>query len=1398
MKNLLRHFVLSAALGAAALSLHATDAPATVPTSTAATPGSTWLAKGDVAPQFSALGAKGDTVKLSDFAGKIVIVDVSATWCGPCQAAMPNNDRVYRKYADQGVVLLGITADDSRGNYDSWVERNSEKYQFKMLFDPAGREGWKDSAFNTKYHVSGFPTMFVIGRDGKITETISGGGPGDDYRLEYALGRAGAKVDLAAIPPEPKRDPNEPKSIPAMMKTPAMRASTPMVGMDGGAPKGGGFTPDKFGGVQRGTVVTDFTLTGADGQPVKLSSFRGKTLLVQFNTSNGPQPWVAKLAATYKDQSLAVLAVFSATERADFDKWVAANPNPGFAVAWDPAGKAWAENATNTIFGVGMYPATVVLNSEGKLWSGTIGMGDKVVAMVYSMLARNGVRLTKEHLAALVAAGGAMRAAGTGPMGDAMPAALIKPAPGSDKPAPPRLPTLTVGAAAPDFLMKDVTGNDVHLSNFKGKVVILDFWATWCGPCMASMPHTQELAAKYKDQDVVVLGAGTSDKTASIKEWIPKNQPKYPDIRFGYDVNERGSATFDERASSKLYHVVGIPTQFVIGRDGKITGVVVGYDEGDARAEVALAAAGVRVDAAIVAKGREQIAKEEKENPPAKPEADKKPRPPFRENYGKLKAGETVPDFTVLTPEGKEAKFSDYAKGKTVILDFWATWCGPCQQAMPHYQEIYSKYRDKGVVILGICCFDTREAYANWLETNKGKYTFPTVFDPVGKPAAKDKDAYAKTIMMQLSHGALTPLPTTLVFNATGKFVGNYSGYGEATHDALANLLMIAGVELAPADKPKVFFPAGSAAKPAVKLPGNSETKPGTLQAGAVAPDFAMQTVDGKEVKLSDFKGKVVILDFWATWCGPCIASMPHTQENAAKYKDQGVVVLASGTSDLIAKFKEWIPKNQPKYPDMLFAFDPNERDSATFDQRASQRLYHVVGIPTQFVIGRDGKITATIVGNGGKEDARTEAALARAGVKVDTARVAAGEKQLKAAAEEEAERAAAAKDEEKNPKPHFLVSYGKLKAGQPVPDFTAEDAAGAAVKFSDLAKDKTMVLSFWGAGHGLPAEMLAFQDAWAKKYAAQGVLFLGVGAYGSREDFAKWHAANAPKISFPVVFDPAGAPPRPAKDSMNEMTDEEKAAFKAATREHYGKVIPMAITGGTMAPIPNNLVIDAKGNFLGFYVGAGPQIADSLGNLLLRAGVKLAPEDMPKKVFTAEETKEKPPEPKVDLLKVGATAPDFPATDVEGKPLKVSDYRGKVVILDFWATWCGPCLASMAHTQEVAAHYKDQGVVVLANCTSDARAKFESWVKRNQEQYPDIHFSHDPAERSPDRASHKFYGVGGIPQQFIIDREGKVVALVTGYLKGETILDAALAKAGVKVDPALIAKGAEDLKKRE
>ena len=100
-----------------------------------------------------------------------------------------------------------------------------------------------------------------------------------------------------------------------------------------------------------------------------------------------------------------------------------------------------------------------------------------------------------------------------------------------------------------------------------------------------------------------------------------------------------------------------------------------------------------------------------------------------------------------------------------------------------------------------------------------------------------------------------------------------------------------------------------------------------------------------------------------------------------------------------------------------------------------------------------------------------------------------------------------------------------------------------------------------------------------------------------------------------------------------------------------------------------------------------------------------------------------------------------------------------------------------MPHAQEIADHYKAQDVIVLASCTSDDRAKFEAWVDRRTQEFPDVVFACDPLEKSLERASRKLYGVSGIPQQFVIDKAGKVVAEVGGYQKGEVLLDAALAQ---------------------
>jgi thiol-disulfide isomerase/thioredoxin len=128
---------------------------------------------------------------------------------------------------------------------------------------------------------------------------------------------------------------------------------------------------------------------------------------------------------------------------------------------------------------------------------------------------------------------------------------------------------------APAFSLTDITGKPLKLSDYQGKVVILDFWATWCGPCRIEIPSFVELQKRYASQGFTMIGISIDDSPEPVVDFYKELQMNYP------------VAVGNDRLGELYGGLPGLPTTFVIGRDGRIYAKHVGaYDPHVFEAEV--------------------------------------------------------------------------------------------------------------------------------------------------------------------------------------------------------------------------------------------------------------------------------------------------------------------------------------------------------------------------------------------------------------------------------------------------------------------------------------------------------------------------------------------------------------------------------------------------------------------------------------------------------------------------------------------------------------------------------------------------------------------------------------------------------------------------------------------
>jgi peroxiredoxin len=167
----------------------------------------------------------------------------------------------------------------------------------------------------------------------------------------------------------------------------------------------------------------------------------------------------------------------------------------------------------------------------------------------------------------------------------------------------------------------------------------------------------------------------------------------------------------------------------------------------------------------------------------------------------------------------------------------------------------------------------------------------------------------------------------------------------------LAALVLGFGIARAPLPWPAAWLPQSTAAASGPAC-DPKVAKPAKL-------DFTLKDMNGRDVRLADFKGKVILLDFWATWCGPCKTEIPGFVDLHNRYGKDGLVVIGVSVDDTLDKLKPFVSQFKMNYTVL---------QGLNRDDFVEEAYGPMLGIPTTFIIGRDGKICAKHIGMASKE----------------------------------------------------------------------------------------------------------------------------------------------------------------------------------------------------------------------------------------------------------------------------------------------------------------------------------------------------------------------------------------------------------------------------------------------
>jgi len=333
--------------------------------------------------------------------------------------------------------------------------------------------------------------------------------------------------------------------------------------------------------------------------------------------------------------------------------------------------------------------------------------------------------------------------------------------------------SLKAGSPAPALSVENWVKGEKVDGFEKGKVYVVEFWATWCPPCVESIPHLTKLQKEHKDAIVIGVAAseragkdGKDERLKKVEKFV-KDQGSKMAYRVAFDEDRSMSKAWMEPAGQG-----GIPCSFIVNHEGKIAWIghpmemdgplaeaMKKAPKKSASAEPAMPGFGPA--AAVLA----QDAKAPAQVEAGKKDEGKKSEPPAKAEPS-LKVGDKAPAIEV----GKFVKgepITSFEKGQVYVVEFWATWCGPCIQAIPHVTKLQKEYKDKGVRMLGVSVWEGDQSKVEPFVQKQGdKMGYTVAMDLVPEGKKGQEGAMSKSWMAAAGRDGI---PSTFIVDKEGK-----------------------------------------------------------------------------------------------------------------------------------------------------------------------------------------------------------------------------------------------------------------------------------------------------------------------------------------------------------------------------------------------------------------------------------------------------------------------------------------------------------------------------------------------------------------------------------------------------------------------------------------------------